>query len=85
MREFEFRIIAARGLHAQLAAELAHMVQASQSQVYLTKGAKSVNLGRMMEVMSLGIGPGDEVRVTVIGEDEEVLCGRLKQYFEMKL
>lgn len=85
MREFIFRMIAARGLHAQLAAELAQIVQTSKSQVYLTKGLKSVNMGRIMEVMSLGIGPGDEVRVTVVGEDEENLCECLKEYFELKL
>ena len=85
MKEFEFQIIAARGLHAQLAAELAQMVQSSKSQVYLTKGTKSVNLGRSIEILSLGIGPGDAVRITVVGEDEGALCERLKEYFEMKL
>jgi len=85
MKEFEFQMIAARGLHAQLAAELAQMVQSSKSQAYLTKGTKSVNLERLMEILSLRIGPGDEVKVTVVGEDEDALCERLKEYFEMKL
>lgn len=85
MKEFEFHLIAARGLHAQIATELAQMVQNSKSQVYITKGTKSVNLERIMEILSLGIRPGDEIRVTVVGIDEDTLCEQMKKYFEINL
>ena len=61
------------------------MVQNSKSQVYITKGTKSVNLVRIMEILSLGIRPGDEIRVTVVGIDEDTLCEQMKKYFEINL
>lgn len=85
MREFEFQITDARGLHAQVASELAKYIRQTKSQAYFTKGKKSVNIERTMEVLSLGAGPGDWVRVTVVGDDEAVSFEYLKTYFEKQL
>ena len=48
----------------------------------ITKGDKSIDAGRLIAVMGLGIHQGDEVIVSA--DDEEVLA-KLKYFFETYL
>ena len=50
--------------------------------VTITKGDKSIDAGRLIAVMGLGIHQGDEVIVSA--DDEEVLA-KLKYFFETYL
>ena len=70
------------GLHARPAGMLAKLVRDADCAVTITKGDKSIDAGKLIAVMGLGIHQGDEVIVSA--DDEEVLA-KLKYFFETYL
>ena len=62
---------------------IAHLVQeASQysSRVYIELDEKKINAKSIMGMMSMGLQSGDEVIITVNGEDEEVAMENIEKY-----
>ena len=62
---------------------IAHLVQeASQytSKVYIELDEKKINAKSIMGMMSMGLQSGDEVIITVNGEDEEVAMENIEKY-----
>ena len=55
------------------------------SVVKLTKEGKTVEAKKLMAVMSLGIKCGQEVTVTVEGEDEDAVAEKLENFFKTNL
>ena len=53
--------------------------------VKLTKEGKTVEAKKLMAVMSLGIKCGQEVTVTVEGEDEDAVAEKLENFFKTNL
>ena len=82
MLEFQYVIKDETGLHARPAGMLAKLVKDADCAVTITKGDKSIDAGKLIAVMGLGIHKGDEI--TVSADDEEVLA-RLKGFFETYL
>ena len=75
MKEFKYVITDAQGIHARPASEL----------VKELKGGKTVEAKKLMAVMSLGIKCGQEVTVTVEGEDEDAVAEKLENFFKTNL
>ena len=75
MKEFKYVITDAQGIHARPASEL----------VKLTKEGKTVEAKKLMAVMSLGIKCGQEITVTVEGEDEDAVAEKLENFFKANL
>ncbi|MBB6448307.1 phosphocarrier protein [Geomicrobium halophilum] len=71
MKQKTFTITADTGLHARPATQLVHKASQFSSEIHIESKGKSVNLKSIMGVMSLGVGKGGEVQVTVEGNDEE--------------
>ena len=74
-----------RGIHARPASELVKELKGVTSVVKLTKEGKTVEAKKLMAVMSLGIKCGQEVTVTVEGEDEDAVAEKLENFFKTNL
>lgn len=71
MQKQEFHIVAETGIHARPATLLVQTASKFKSDITLEYKGKSVNLKSIMGVMSLGVGQGADVEITIDGEDEE--------------
>ncbi|RLK62920.1 phosphocarrier protein HPr [Atopobacter sp. AH10] len=71
MEKREFHIIAETGIHARPATLLVQSASKYASEIELEYKGKSVNLKSIMGVMSLGVGQGSDVTISVNGEDEK--------------
>ena len=85
MKEFKYVITDAQGIHARPASELVIELKGVSSVVKLTKEGKTVEAKKLMAVMSLGIKCGQEVTVTVEGEDEDAVAEKLENFFKTNL
>ena len=85
MKEFKYVITDAQGIHASPASELVKELKGVTSVVKLTKEGKTVEAKKLMAVMSLGIKCGQEVTVTVEGEDEDAVAEKLENFFKTNL
>lgn len=85
MKEFTFTITDAQGIHARPAGMLVKEAKNYESQITITKGAKTVDVTRLMALMSLGIKCGETVTVAVDGADEDAACEGMKTFFEQNL
>lgn len=85
MKEFKYVITDAQGINARPASELVKELKGVSSVVKLTKEGKTVEAKKLMAVMSLGIKCGQEITVTVEGEDEDAVAERLENFFKTNL
>ena len=72
MKEFQYTVKDACGIHARPAGLLVKTVKGFASSVTLEKDGKSCDMRKLMAVMGLGIKQGETITVTVEGEDETV-------------
>lgn len=71
MEKRDYHITAETGIHARPATLLVQTASKFSSEVNLEYKGKSVNLKSIMGVMSLGVGQGSDVTITVDGSDEK--------------
>lgn len=81
MRTFEYTIKDKLGIHARPAGLLVNSVRALDSEVTVTKGAKTVGGAKLIALMGLG----DTITVTVSGGDERASENALKEFLEKNL
>ncbi len=77
MKEFNYTITDAVGIHARPAGLLAKKAASFKSTVTVVKGEKKADTRRLMALMGLGIKCGDVISVQVEGEDEETAAAEL--------
>ncbi|MDN6639905.1 MAG: phosphocarrier protein HPr [Tetragenococcus sp.] len=70
MEKKDFNVIAETGIHARPATLLVQTASKFNSDINLEYKGKSVNLKSIMGVMSLGVGQGSDVTISVEGADE---------------
>lgn len=85
MRTFEYTIKDKLGIHARPAGLLVNAVRALNSEVAVTKGAKTVGGAKLIALMGLGVKCGDTITVTVSGGDERASENALKEFLEKNL
>ncbi|MGN0327207.1 MAG: HPr family phosphocarrier protein [Lachnospiraceae bacterium] len=85
MKSFQYVIKDEVGIHARPAGELAKEAKKYLSTITIIKGDKSAVVTKLMAVMSLGVKCGEEITVTVEGEDEETAFEGIKAFMEAKL
>lgn len=85
MKSFQYVIKDEVGIHARPAGELAKEAKKYLSTITITRGDKSAVVTKLMAVMSLGVKCGEEITVTVEGEDEETAFEGIKDFMEAKL
>ena len=86
MKQFEYTIQDANGIHARPAGLLVKAAKVLDSTITLeTVADKSAAATKLMAVMSLGIKQGDTVTVTVEGGDEEASAAAMERFFRENL
>ena len=71
MVEKQFKVIDATGIHARPASMLVSVANKFQSDIKIIHNEKKVNLKSILGVMSLGIGMGEEFKISAEGSDEQ--------------
>ncbi|MCX4327941.1 MAG: HPr family phosphocarrier protein [Lachnospiraceae bacterium] len=82
MQKFTFTVKDELGLHARPAGELVKEAVKCSSKVTIRKGDKTGDAKRIFNVMGLSVKSGEEVEITVEGENEEAEAAALKQFTE---
>ncbi|MDZ7616560.1 MAG: HPr family phosphocarrier protein [Patescibacteria group bacterium] len=67
------QIINPHGVHARIATLIAEIVRAHHSKVSLTKGRERVEGTEVLQIMSLGAAPGEELLIEAAGDDAEAV------------
>jgi phosphocarrier protein HPr len=70
-------VASSSGLHARPASLFVQSVNASGHAVQIAKGDKSVNASSILGLLGLGVNTGDEVVLTVSGDDAETTADSL--------
>ena len=85
MKEFTYVITDPVGIHARPAGILVKAVKPFQSTCKITKGAKTVDLRKLMALMGMGVKCGDTVEVTIEGPDEDTAAATIEKFFKDNL
>ena len=85
MKEFQYTVKDACGIHARPAGLLVKVAKGFASTATLEKGGKTCDLRKLMALMGMGIKCGDTVTVTVEGEDEDTAAPALEAFFKEHL
>ena len=85
MKEFDYTIQDALGIHARPAGQLVKVVKGFSSKVTLHKDGKAVDATRLMSLMGMGVKQGDALHITVEGDDEAAACEALQKFFTENL
>jgi phosphocarrier protein len=85
MKSFSYVIKDAEGIHARPAGELVKLAKSFKSSVTIAKGEKSGNAAKIFAVMGLGAKQGEQVDLTIEGEDEETAAAELQKFMEANL
>ena len=85
MKQFQYTITDANGIHARPAGLLVKEAQRFASAVKLIRGENSADLKRLFGVMGLNVKAGDAVTVSAEGADEEAAIQALETFFQQNL
>ena len=85
MKEMKYTIQDALGIHARPAGMLVKVAGGFKSAITLDNGVKKADAKRIMAVMSMGVKQGQEVTVTVDGEDEDAAFAAVETFFKENL
>ncbi|MFZ7089132.1 HPr family phosphocarrier protein [Curtobacterium sp. RRHDQ10] len=75
-------VASASGLHARPASLFVQNVTSSAHQVTIGKGDKSANAGSILGLLGLGVESGDQVTLTVNGDDAEKVADELVTFLQ---
>ena len=85
MKEFNYTIKDAVGIHARPAGQLAKLAKSLGSTVTITKGDRTVNVSQLMKLMGMGIKCGDTVTFRIEGGDEEASAHKVEEFMNDNL
>lgn len=85
MKEFNYIITDAIGIHARPAGLLVKAAKAFNSRITLEANGKSADATRLMAVMGLGVKCGTEVVVKAEGEDEDAAIAKMEEFVKTNL
>lgn len=73
------------GLHARPAAIFVRTCSKYRSDIFVEKDGRKVNAKSIMGIMSLGVAPGEELKIIVDGIDEEAAMKDILDLVENRL
>jgi phosphocarrier protein len=82
MKEFKYVITDEVGIHARPAGLLVKEAKKYTSEIIIAKGDKSAKATALMKLMGMGVVKGDEVTITVEGEDEDVAAAAIEAFMK---
>ena len=77
MKEFQYTVKDACGIHARPAGLLVKTVKGFASTATLEKDGKSCDMRKLMALMGMGVKQGDTVVINVEGDNAEVVADNL--------
>ena len=80
MKEFQYTVKDACGIHARPAGLLVKTVKGFASSATLEKDGKSCDMRKLMAVMGMGIRQGETITVTAEGEDEAAAIEAVQKF-----
>ena len=72
MKEIKYVVTDPLGIHARPAGLIVKMAAGFKSAITIDNGVKKADAKRIMAVMGMGIKQGNEITLTVEGQDEDV-------------
>ena len=72
------------GLEVRPIAMLVQVASQFDSEIYIESGTKRVNAKSIMGMMTLGLDTGEEVVVSVNGQDEDAAMEKVEEYLSHK-
>lgn len=81
MKEFNYVLTDENGIHARPAGILVKEASKFKSEVKISKGDKVADARRIFSLMGLGAKKGDELHISISGEDEEEVSKKLEKFF----
>ena len=85
MKQFSYTIQDELGIHARPAGQLVKCASAFKSTVTVDNGVKKGDAKKIMSLMMLAVKKGQQVTVTVEGEDEEEAAAQLQTFMKEHL
>jgi phosphocarrier protein HPr len=85
MKEFNYKIKDAQGIHARPAGLLVKQAIAFQSDISILKDGKSADLKKIFGIMGLGAKQGDEIIIKISGMDEQEAYTAIQEFVEGNL
>lgn len=80
MKQFNYTIQEAVGIHARPAGLLVKEVKKYKSTVTVILGDKSSNALKLMALMGMGVKQGETVTIKVEGDDEEAAAEAIQKF-----
>ena len=80
MKQFTYTVKDPVGIHARPAGLLAKKAAEFKSKITFIKDNKRADTRRIMMLMSLNIKTGDEIKIIVEGDDEDVAAEEINKY-----
>ena len=80
MKEFQYTIKDACGIHARPAGLLVKTVKGFASTATLEKDGKSCDMRKLMALMGMGVKQGETVTIKVEGDDEEAAAEAIQKF-----
>lgn len=85
MKTFSYTVMEELGIHARPAGMLAKTAKTFESEIVLEKDGRSVNVTKLMALMTMGVKCGDTVTVKISGSDEESAAKVIEKFFNENL
>lgn len=85
MKEIKVTLNSPSGLHARPASILVKEANNFKSEIKILKNEKEFNLKSIIGILSAGISNLEELKLQVIGEDEEVAIEKIRIVLEEEL
>ena len=83
MKEFTYIIKDQAGFHARPVGAIVKVAKASNSNITISYGEKSADAKKLFEVMGLAVKQNEEIRVSILGDDEEKTAELMLNTLEM--
>lgn len=85
MQEFTYTIKDEIGIHARPAGNIVKIAKEAKSDVSMECRGKTADLKKIFSLMSLSVKCGDEVKISVSGDDEAEICEKIRRYLTENL
>lgn len=85
MKEFNYTITDAAGIHARPAGILVKEAKKFTSAITIKKDGKQGDLKKIFTVMALGAKKGDNILITITGDDEDAAAVAVEALFKANL
>ena len=80
MKEFQYTVKDACGIHARPAGLLVKTVKGFASTATLEKDGKSCDMRKLMALMGMGVKQGETITIKVEGDDEEAAAAAIQKF-----